>query len=1166
MRILTLNLTAFGHFTGQVLEFPSVPSLCVVFGLNEAGKSTTLRAVQGLLYGIPDRTEDNFLHDSPKLRIGAVLTGHGGKKIDIVRRKGRKETLAGPDGAAVPESVLRDLLGGVDEETFRNVYIMGRDELVLGGRALAEGRGVVGESLFAAGLGGADLKGFLATLEAEADALFRPRGSEPRINKAAHEFAAKKVLVKDAALKFKDWRELDRTVAALDENLRAIKERVTSLSAEKSRLERLQVAIPAANELKLYRARRDALGTVTVLREGFAKERVEAQLLLSRSVSDREAVVGKIREATMTISGFPVPESLLAQDATVQAMRETLGSIVKARQDLPKVTGQVAETLRSARTLLTELKPGLTIEDAAILKLPLKRRETIQALVDEYNILSQRITTEALREEEQKDVLHDVNLSLAGLSVSTDVSALERTLALVQRKGDLCATRDSAQFDVYDATQTAGEMLKELRPFWDGNLEASASLVVPISKTVEEFDAAFQAVRREVEKVRELIAEAKTRAEDVDSEVEKLRLSGEPPTEDDLLASRVRRESGWRLVRGRLQGKPREEEAEKDFDPLLPLDEAYEKSVESADTVSDRMRKEATEVAKKAALLAGEKLYAERIARFSTELTRLEGSRESLEREWAARWVPAGITPRSPNEMREFLNAHANLLRQVAEVRRLEERNRHASGEVDAARGDLVADLVDAGRPAPEERTSLDEVIVVAQTAVSEVKSLAARRERLEEDIEAARKALVKAGKNRIRAEAEKSEWMKKWDAAVAGFDDSLEPRVAKAFLEKCRDLAEKLEKASNDQARVDGMARDIKKFEETVSGFVARLAVDLASIPPEQAVRELASRVATAKTDRASREQVKKQLDRLNKDLEAADASIRSATAKLAALRKESGCETDDQLVEAETRSDEARTLNAKSEELEGRLVASSAGKRLDEFVEEAAGMDPDQVKSEVERVAGDHEAAVNEAGSVGTELGLARGELRVMDGRPAAAITAQEAQETLSEARNCTERYLRLRIAIRVLRAEIERYKEKSQGPVLKRASEVFSAVTLGRYAGLAPDYDAGDEPVLVGVKPSPDGGKVHVEKMSTGTRDQAYLALRLASLEKFVAEGEPLPLLVDDALISFDDSRAEAAIKALGELAMKTQVILFTHHGHMVDIARRTLPEEKVCVLTL
>jgi uncharacterized protein YhaN len=168
-----------------------------------------------------------------------------------------------------------------------------------------------------------------------------------------------------------------------------------------------------------------------------------------------------------------------------------------------------------------------------------------------------------------------------------------------------------------------------------------------------------------------------------------------------------------------------------------------------------------------------------------------------------------------------------------------------------------------------------------------------------------------------------------------------------------------------------------------------------------------------------------------------------------------------------------------------------------------------------------------------------------------------AQDAQETLSSLKENAERYLRIRLGAKILQTEIERYREKSQGPVLRRAAELFALVTEKRFVGLEPDYDSGDQPVLVGVRES--GEKVALAGMSDGTQDQLYLALRLASLEKFSADGEPLPLLVDDALVNFHNARARAALKVLGNLGPKTQVIFFTHHQHMVHLAREALDEQ-------
>jgi uncharacterized protein YhaN len=67
------------------------------------------------------------------------------------------------------------------------------------------------------------------------------------------------------------------------------------------------------------------------------------------------------------------------------------------------------------------------------------------------------------------------------------------------------------------------------------------------------------------------------------------------------------------------------------------------------------------------------------------------------------------------------------------------------------------------------------------------------------------------------------------------------------------------------------------------------------------------------------------------------------------------------------------------------------------------------------------------------------------------------------------------------------------------------------------------------------------------------QLYLALRLASLEKYMESAEPMPFIVDDILVHFDDERSRATLGVLAELAEKTQIILFTHHRRLVEQAQ-------------
>ena len=165
-------------------------------------------------------------------------------------------------------------------------------------------------------------------------------------------------------------------------------------------------------------------------------------------------------------------------------------------------------------------------------------------------------------------------------------------------------------------------------------------------------------------------------------------------------------------------------------------------------------------------------------------------------------------------------------------------------------------------------------------------------------------------------------------------------------------------------------------------------------------------------------------------------------------------------------------------------------------------------------------------------------------------AAAKAQDAADALAAARAHVESYARLHVARTLLRAGVERYRKQEQGPLLRRAGNHFARLTAGRYARLDADQDASGRTILHAVRDT--GAMCPVEALSEGTRDQLYLALRVAAVEAHAAHAEPLPFIADDLLVNFDDTRASAAIGLLAELGRATQVILFTHHDHIAALA--------------
>ena len=111
------------------------------------------------------------------------------------------------------------------------------------------------------------------------------------------------------------------------------------------------------------------------------------------------------------------------------------------------------------------------------------------------------------------------------------------------------------------------------------------------------------------------------------------------------------------------------------------------------------------------------------------------------------------------------------------------------------------------------------------------------------------------------------------------------------------------------------------------------------------------------------------------------------------------------------------------------------------------------------------------------------------------------------------------------------IDRYRREKQAPLLKRAGELFATITADSFIDLRVDYDENDQARLIGLRP--DGKIVDVPGMSSGTADQLYLALRIASIEDYLERADALPFVADDLFINFDNDRAGAGFEVVVQI---------------------------------
>ena len=141
------------------------------------------------------------------------------------------------------------------------------------------------------------------------------------------------------------------------------------------------------------------------------------------------------------------------------------------------------------------------------------------------------------------------------------------------------------------------------------------------------------------------------------------------------------------------------------------------------------------------------------------------------------------------------------------------------------------------------------------------------------------------------------------------------------------------------------------------------------------------------------------------------------------------------------------------------------------------------------------------------------------------------------------------------------MERYRQLHQDPLLVRANALFARFTLGSFVELFVDHDEDTGAILRGRQR--DRQLKSVEEMSSGTREQLFLALRIAAIERYVTTSGAVPVIFDDAFLESDEKRAAKVFEALAELAALTQVIVLTHRASLADLGKQVLGERLAVV---
>ncbi|KPF81916.1 hypothetical protein IP70_22815 [alpha proteobacterium AAP38] len=1155
MRINRLDLERYGHFDGTSLDLSNPDArLHIIHGPNEAGKSTALSAICDLLFGVPERSRLGFRHGNNALRIGAALALPDGRVMEVKRRKGRTATLLdGDGGTALPDNILAPWLGGLDRAAFERLFGLDHARLRAGGEAMLAAGGDLARTLFQAGSGLSGLDRIVTRLTGDADEIGSPhrkQASKPLWQSIdAHAEAAARM--RNEATKAEAWEAAEAAVTSAREQLAAIRATLAEAETARSRLERLRRVRPLLARLDDLASALAGAGEGPDLPESLAADwrRAEAEMLTSARQADQTAKALAEAEAALEAAG-PVP-ALLSLAAPIEALYQRQGEMAKSAADLPRRQQEQAAALARLAQLARDIGQTADIDPLSALLPDRLLIARIRDKVKEHARLDQARTDATRRHEAaSREARQAERQQPATVPDGVSLARADAALAAAHRFGEVELRQDRARRALEDGTARLSQLTARLGRF-ALSPDRLAALPLPPPDVVERQRQHEQALENKRLRLMEDQRAAEGESARLRQALRTLSGAGEVPTPALIAQARRDRDGHWAILRPHLtQGTPAPADA-------VP---AFDAAIRAADDLADRRDRDAQRVADYLRAESDLAASADRLSALTREAAALEQEEQRLSQGWADLWRPAGITPGSPAEMAAFLTQTATVLAARDLQAQLQETLDSVSDDAGQCAAHLRLVLTLCGGE-DDDSDSLSALRVAAEAAHAQARLTADAASKAEQRLALVRAALDNAADDLATAERALDGWGSGWaaDMASIGLSAQALPAEAEAALRVWEDIAGELRQIRDLDHRIAGLERDIDAYRADSAALLSAAAemVPGLDVAADAAATALYDALRQARTLAARRESLQQSRDQATRRAGDAARIARDAAAALSDLRHLHRVADGDDVPALVAAASRRRELRASALSLQAELRKAGDGQDPEQLRHAVTGLDPDALAAEVADLSTRIERAQNDLAETSVRLREAERALEEMRHRAGIGGAAQDAADAAAGAAQLAGRWLRLRAASLLLTQAVERYRDRNEHPLLRRAGTVLAAMAASGgnpVIRLKVDYGDADHPVLVGVRQ--DGSDAHVEDMSEGLRDQLFLALRIAAVEAHVAQSTPLPFVADDLFITSDEARTMAGLRALAELGQVTQVVLFTHHEYVVVAGQEAL----------
>ncbi|HLA85552.1 MAG TPA: AAA family ATPase [Thermoguttaceae bacterium] len=449
----------------------------------------------------------------------------------------------------------------------------------------------------------------------------------------------------------------------------------------------------------------------------------------------------------------------------------------------------------------------------------------------------------------------------------------------------------------------------------------------------------------------------------------------------------------------------------------------------------------------------------------------------------------------------------------------------------------------------------------VAENDLAELEEMTpheARRQAAQQEVDAAKLHLQTAEEDLRDA---KRRWTEALD--LAGLPKGVSPKQVRGLLTHRRQWTALARRADQTASELQQRQAELDAVTDRVTQLATEAGVAVASGNPIEVLHLLSESLRQEQTKLAQRKELSLKARRQRRVRAKLEAKIRPLRLRRRRCLARLGARDGDELQRKRQMLDQAAQLQhdrlALQAEIETALVGQCSETELAACMAEATDDDVetrwDAIDRQLQTVRSQLNECLERRGQIKAQLTELAGDRRGARARLQLGTLQKRLAATV-------RRWQVLALTEKTLTAVKHFYETERQPETLQEASEYLRRLTGGRYGRVWTPL--GEDVLRVD---DAHGGTLPVEVLSEGTREQLFLALRLALVACYGRRGVRLPLILDDVLVNFDTPRAKAAADVLRDFAHRGhQLLVFTCHDHIVslfkslDVDVRRLPSHR------